>query len=66
MIVKNIKITPYDTAWNVACKLINAEIKGENFIGQEVTSPFFTIEDLRKIGEHLVNYCNTEKESDTT
>lgn len=65
MIVKNIKITPYESPWDIACKLINAEYKCENFLGQEIFCNFFNLEDLRKIGEHLINYCNTEKERDT-
>ena len=65
MIVKNIKITPYDTPWDIACKLINAEYKCEDLFGQEIVCNFFPLEDLRKIGEHLVNYCNAEDRSDT-
>ena len=55
-----IEITPYDTPWETACMLINAEYKYTNILNQDVIGKFFEIEDLRRIGEHLINYCNTE------
>ena len=58
-----IKITPYDTPWEIACMLINAEYKYTNILNQDVIGKFFEIEDLRRIGEHLINYYNTEKGS---
>ena len=57
-----IEITPYDTPWDIACMLINAKRRYTNIFGQEVVSTFFDKEDLRRIGEHLINYCNAEKE----
>ena len=57
-----IEITPYDTPWEIACMLINAKRQFTNVFGQEVVSTFFVKEDLRRIGEHLINYCNAEKE----
>ena len=65
MIRKSIKITPYDTPWEIACMLINAKHKTKNFLGAEVISDFFNEQELRRIGEHLVNYCNTESEVET-
>ena len=59
---KSIKITPYDTPWEIACMIINAKRKFTNVLGQEVVSTFFEKEDLRRIGDHLINYCNAEKE----
>ena len=59
---KSIKITPYDTPWEIACMLINAKYRFTNVFGQENVSTFFDKEDLRRIGEHLVNYCAAEKE----
>ena len=56
-----IEITPYDTPWEIACMLINAEYKYANILGQDVIGKFFENDDLRCIGEHLINYCNTEK-----
>mgnify|MGYP003413753065 FL=1 len=56
-----IEITPYDTPWEIACMLINAEYKRTNILNQEVIGSFFEVDDLRRIGEHLINYCNTEK-----
>ncbi len=61
MITEEIIITPYATPWEVACMLINAEYTGKNIFNQEVINRFFEIEDLRRIGEHIVNYCNTEQ-----
>ena len=63
MAKKSITITPYDTPWEVACMLINAEYKHENMLKQEVVSHFFDKADLRRIGEHLVNYCKAESEA---
>ena len=63
MAKKSITITPYDTPWKIACMLINAECKHENMLKQEVISPFFDKADLRRIGEHLVNYCKAEGEA---
>ena len=47
MAKKSITITPYDTPWEVACMIINAEYKHENIFNQEVISPFFNKDDLR-------------------
>lgn len=57
-----IEITPYDTPWEIACMLINAKRKFTNVFGREAVSTFFDKEELRRIGEHLINYCNTEME----
>lgn len=57
-----IEITQYDTPWEIACMLINAKHRFKNFLGQEVVLKFFEKEELRRIGEHLINYCNTEME----
>ena len=63
MLIENaeLKITPYDTPWEVACLIINAEYERKNIFNQTVTEKFFELEDLRRIGEHIVNYCNTEQ-----
>ena len=63
MLIENaeLKITPYDTPWEVACLLINAEYERKNILEQMVTERFFEIDDLRRIGEHIVNYCNAEQ-----
>lgn len=62
LIEKNeLKITPYDTPWEIACMLINAQYECNTiFTGKEIR-PFFELPDLRRIGEHIVNYCNTEE-----
>ena len=59
---KSIKITPYDTPWEIACMLINAKHQFTNVLGQDVVSTFFDKEELRRIGEHLIGYCNAEME----
>ena len=59
---KSIKITPYDTPWEIACMIINATYQFTNVLGQETVSTFFDKEGLRRIGEHLINYCNAERE----
>ena len=56
-----IEITPYDTPWEIACMFINAEYGYKNILNQDVIGKFFEKEDLRRIGEHLINYCNVEK-----
>jgi hypothetical protein len=50
-----IEIIPYDTPWEVACMLINARHTKNGY-----TEPFFAVDDLRRVGEHLINFCNTE------
>lgn len=57
-----IEITPSDTPWEIACMLINAKYPRKDIFGREAEQPFFTKSDLRRIGEHLVNYSNTEEE----
>ena len=57
-----IEITPYDTPWEIACMLINATYQFTNVLGQETVSTFFDNAELRRIGEHLINYCNAERE----
>ena len=66
MLIENaeLKITPYDTPWEIACLLINVEYERTDLFGQTVTDRFFDLEDLRRIGEHIVNYCNTEQKRD--
>ena len=66
MIVENneLKITPYDTPWEVACMLINAEYEVIDIFNQNIVKKLFEIEDLRRIGEHIVNYCNAEQKRD--
>lgn len=58
--VEQIIILPCDTAWDVACAIINAKCTGVNLLGQETEIPYFDLVELRRIGEHIVNYCNTE------
>ena len=60
--INAIEITPYDTPWEIACMLINAKRQFTNVLGQEVVSTFFDNAELRRIGEHLINYCNAERE----
>ena len=57
-----IEITPYDTPWEIACMLINAKHQFTNVLGREAESTFFDNAELRRIGEHLINYCNVERE----
>ena len=57
-----IEITPDDTPWEIACMLINAKRRYTNIFGQEVVSTFFDKAELRRIGEHLIGYCNVEME----
>ena len=57
---KSIKITPYDTPWEIACMLINAKHRFKTNLGGEVVSTFFDKAELRRIGEHLIGYCNAE------
>jgi hypothetical protein len=40
-------ITLEDMSWEVASKIIG--------------TGFFTFDEMRKIGEHLINYCATEE-----
>ena len=56
------EITPYDTPWEIACTLINAKHRFKTNLGEEVVSTFFDKAELRRIGEHLIGYCNAESE----
>ncbi len=58
---EEIKITPYETPWEVACMIINAEYETTGILNQKFNRAFFELEDLRRIGEHIVNYCNAEQ-----
>ena len=58
---EEIKITHYETPWEIACRIINAEHEVAAAFGGTCARPFFCVDDLRKIGEHLVNYSKTEK-----
>jgi hypothetical protein len=53
--VEKVEISPYDTPWEVACMLINAKCEKNGYM-----ESFFEIDDLRRIGEHIINYCNAE------
>lgn len=58
-----IKIDEHDTPWEIACMLINATYTIHNrFTGKDYEEQMFGLEDLRRIGEHLINYVNTEQE----
>lgn len=57
-----IEITPYDTPWQVACALINAKYEHRDFFDRPIMGEFFLIEDLKRIGEHLINYSKAESE----
>ena len=54
-----IEIHEDDTPWEVACKLINTERVADTFFGKRVM-PVFEPPELRRIGEHLIHYVDTE------
>ena len=53
-----VKITSSDTPWEIACKLINAK----NFFGEGIIKSMFEMEDIKRIGEHLVYYATVEEQ----
>lgn len=56
-----IKIDPADSPWEIACQLINSTTTVKSLLSPAlITVKVFDVEDLRKIGEHLLNYCNVE------
>ncbi len=56
-----IKINPTDTPWEIACQLINLTTEVNSLLSPTlITVKVFEVEELRKIGEHLLNYCNVE------
>lgn len=61
MITDEIQINRFFTPWEVACELINAEYETENYFDEKIIKKFFEIEDLRRIGEHIIGYCNAEQ-----
>ena len=59
-----IQIELCDSPWEVANKLINKTyIQKNSYFNTEYEAHFFTKEDLLKIGKHLVNYVETEGET---
>ena len=54
-------ISPYETPWEIASKIINAKCEVALLGSQKYLTSAFTFDDLRKIGEHIVNYCNAEQ-----
>ena len=63
---EKIEITPYESPWEVACKIITAQFEDTDLFKNVYVRPFFCLDDLRKIGEHIVNYCNTEQKRSET
>lgn len=57
-----IEIEKGDSPWEIACLLINAKFLCESIAGNPLTRSFFSKDELRRIGEHLVNYCETEEQ----
>jgi hypothetical protein len=64
MIGEKIEITANDTPWEIACMLINAQYSCKNIFGQDIMVRMFELEDLRCIGQHLVNFCECEAEKE--
>lgn len=58
---ETIKISIYDTPFEIACKLLQARRSYTNVLNQKAEIECFDLVELRCIGEHLVNYCNTEE-----
>lgn len=59
---EDIIISPYDTPWEIACMLINAKRTAKTAItNNEIQVPAFERQELKRLGEHLVNYCRTEE-----
>lgn len=56
-----IEINIGDSPWEIACLLINAQYCGESLSGKPLVRDFFEKDELKRIGEHLVNYCKTEE-----
>ena len=64
MLVDKIEINLNDSSWEIACKIINAECEYKNFLGQKTIDSVFSKDEIRKIGEHLINFVKTEEESE--
>lgn len=62
--VEKIEITPCDTPWEIACMLINAQRDVTTVFSGKYKAPFFELAELRRIGEHLINYCNAEQKKE--
>lgn len=59
-----IEISPYEEPWEVAQKIINAKFEVESLFDNSVKMKrsFFAMDELLRLGMHIVNYCNTEME----
>ncbi len=64
MIREKIEIDPNDSPWEIACMIIDAECTRTDIFGNTYNRPFFGNEELSRIGKHLINYCNTEQETE--
>lgn len=56
-----ITIDDYDTPWEVACKLIDADREVNTICGKR-KEPMFERQDIQAIGRHLTCYALTEEE----
>lgn len=57
-----ISIDEYDTPWEIAIALINAEVESVNpFTKRPNRAKAFDINDLKRIAEHLMNYAEVEE-----
>ena len=59
-----IRISEYDTPWEITCKLINAEKEVKNVFGAPEMVSVFSPTELRLIGLHLLHYVDTECEEE--
>ncbi len=56
-----IEIEKGDSPWEIACLLINAQYLGTSLSGKPLAQDFFEKDELKRIGKHLVNYCEAEE-----
>ena len=58
-----ISIDEYDTPWEIAAALINAEVESINpFTKRLNCARAFDLSDLKRIAEHLMNYVEVEED----
>lgn len=58
-----IQISKYSTPLDVAITLWKAKVISRSIFGDEVTR-MFTLDEIRQIGQHLINFAAVEKEKE--
>ena len=62
--IKIRKLGDMSTPYDVADALINATVQRKNITGNMYEDDAFTVDELRRIGEHLIAFAQIEGDQD--